>query len=82
MSDAAAMVAALDELVRADGARFELTEPAGDDTVLRVRLVLTTGACAECVLPRPMLEAIAGDRLRQMFPGGPGVEIDDPREHS
>jgi hypothetical protein len=76
-----AVVAALDELVRADGAHFELAgavEP--DATEVRLRLVIDDDGCAECVVPRPILEAIALDHVRAALPTVTGVVIDDPRE--
>ena len=83
MTTTDAVVAALDELVRADGAHFELTgvvEPGA--TVVRLRLVIDDDGCAECVVPRPILEAIALDHVRAALPTVTAVEIDDSLEHT
>jgi hypothetical protein len=72
--------AALDDLVRADGARFELATESPQGGVLRLRLILDGADCRECVLPKEVLEAIAIDRLRAAVPTIARVEIDDPRE--
>ena len=80
MTEIADAAAALDELVRADGARFELRGDPGPPGILRLRLVLDEASCGDCVLPRPVLEAIASDQLRRRFPTLVSVEIEDPRE--
>jgi predicted aspartyl protease len=51
-----------------------------DGDTARLRLVLETAGCAECVLPRPMLEAIALQMMQPLVPGLSAVAIDDPRE--
>jgi len=69
---------ALDELVRADGAHFELV--GVEQARVQLRLVIDDDACAECVVPRPLLEAIALDHVRAALPDVTSVAIDDPRE--
>jgi ribosomal 50S subunit-associated protein YjgA (DUF615 family) len=76
--DPEAVTAALDELVRADGAHFELLHVHTD--VVRLRLVIDDDACAECVVARPILEAIALKHIRTALPDVAAIEIDDPRE--
>jgi hypothetical protein len=66
------------EILQADGGDIELV--AHEHGTARLRLVLAGAACAECVLPRPMLEDVA---LKLLQPGTPGlvaVVVDDPRE--
>jgi hypothetical protein len=55
-----------------------------DDTSghLSVRLVLETAECAECVVPRPMLDTLLLDTLRGHAPAIRAVVLDDPRERS
>lgn len=60
------------DLLQLDGGDVELvSEEAG---AVRLRLLLASAACAECVLPKPMLEDVAAKLL------GVSVVIDDPRE--
>ena len=46
-------------LVAADGADFELVEFDDATATMRLRLVIPDARCAECVMPRSMLESIA-----------------------
>jgi Fe-S cluster biogenesis protein NfuA len=66
------------EVLQSDGGDIELVAVDGDTA--RLRLVLETAGCAECVLPRPMLEAIALQMMQPLVPGLSAVAIDDPRE--
>jgi hypothetical protein len=78
----AAVTAALDEvrgLVSPDGGDVELT--GVDGTTVRLRLVLETAHCIECVMPRPFLEHVALDVFRRNGAEADAVSIDDPREH-
>ena len=60
------------ELLQLDGGDVELvSEEAG---AVHLRLLLESAECAECVLPKPMLEDVAAKLL------GVNVVIDDPRE--
>jgi hypothetical protein len=47
---------------------------------VRLRLVLDTAECAECVIPRKFLETVALDMMRRDLPGVVAVRISDPRE--
>lgn len=59
------------ELLQLDGGDVELVaEEAG---TVRLRLLLESAECAECVLPKPMLEDVASKLL------GVTVVLDDPR---
>lgn len=81
MIDAAVAEAALApvrELIEADGGRVELVATTAD--VIRIRLVLDTAECAECVMPKPFLQQVALDLLADRVPELSAVEIDDPRE--
>jgi hypothetical protein len=80
--DDASVTAALDE-VRA------LVSPDGGDVVLegidgatvRVRLVLESAHCVECVMPRPFLEQVSLGVFQRNGVAVDAVAIDDPREH-
>ncbi len=78
--DLTGAVAQLDDLVSADGACFELERWDVTTSVVRLRLVIGDAACAECVVPREVLETIALNRLRQAVPAVAAVTIVDPRE--
>jgi hypothetical protein len=77
---AEAALGAVRELVAADGGDI-LVSDVGDDAV-RLRLVLDTAECAECVMPRSFLETVALDMMRPGLPGLVSVSIDDPREEN
>jgi hypothetical protein len=47
---------------------------------VRTRLVIETANCADCILPRQLLEEIVTGRLRRSVAGVQTVLIDDPRE--
>ncbi len=78
MAEAEAALAAVRELVAADGGDIAVSA-TGDDHVA-LRLVLDTAECAECVMPRAFLETVALDMMKADLPGLARVEIDDPRE--
>ena len=73
-----AAVAEIRALVEADGGDVELV--TADRSTVRLRLILETAACRECVMPRAHLEQVALDRMRAHLPMLVAVEIDDPRE--
>ena len=60
------------DILQADGGDIELV--SFDGGTAQMRLVLESAECAECVLPKPMLEDVAAKLL------GVPVSIDDPRE--
>lgn len=66
------------DLVSADGG--DILVVADADGELRIALVLPDESCRECVLPRAMLEQIAGDLATKHGATGVTVTIDDPRE--
>ncbi len=80
--DVRGAVAELDDLVSADGARFELERWDHEASIVRLRLVIDDDTCAECVVPQGLLETIAVNRLRQALPSVTlaAVTIVDPRE--
>lgn len=65
-------------ILRADGADIELVEVTGDHAHLR--LLLVDAGCAECVLPRALLEGVALQLMQPAAPDLAGVTIADPRE--
>jgi hypothetical protein len=80
MTDAAAMSSALDEyrqMLKPDDADLELV--GVQDGTVSVRLRLGAEACAECVLPREMLETLLLDGLRRHDGAITAVVVDDPR---
>ena len=81
MIDTAAVTAGLvpvREVLQSDGGDIELV--AVDGGTARLRLVLESAGCGECVLPRPLLETIALQMMQPLVPGLSAVAIDDPRE--
>lgn len=64
-------------LLTADGGDIELVRV--DDDGATLRLLLRDANCAECVLPKAMLELVAFDLMAPMVPGLSSVVIDDPR---
>lgn len=65
-------------IIQADGGDLLLDHVDGG--TVHLRLVVETADCAECVLPRPMLEQVAAQMLRPAVPGLDGVVVHDPRE--
>ncbi len=65
-------------ILQSDGGDIELVSVDGDTVVLR--LIVEDANCAECVLPRDMLEMVALDLMKPLVPGLQGVRIEDPRE--
>jgi hypothetical protein len=77
----AGIAAGLDEvrnLVSADGGDIVLD--GVDGTTVKLRLVLETAHCVECVMPRTFLEHVALDVFRRNGATTDAVVIDDPRE--
>jgi Fe-S cluster biogenesis protein NfuA len=70
----------LSELVRPDGAELEITGIDAATGTVRARLLIDSADCADCILPRHLLEEIVTGRLRRSVPGVQTVSIDDPRE--
>lgn len=66
------------DLLRADGGDIELVSENGGTA--RLRLLLEGAECADCVLPRPILEDISLKLLRATRPELTSVVIEDPRE--
>lgn len=70
----------LSELVRPDGGDIEITGMDAATGTVRGRLLIDSAECADCILPRHLLEEIVTGRLRRSVPGVQTVSIDDPRE--
>jgi Fe-S cluster biogenesis protein NfuA len=77
----AGALAGVKSLVQADGGDMELVDVDEGAGAVSLRLVLDGVECHECVMPRPLLEDIAGNMLRKTVPDVGRVTIDDPREH-
>ena len=67
-------------LVQADGGDLELVSVDTATGAVALRLLLESANCAECVLPRAMLEGVATGMLQRSVPGVTGISIDDPRD--
>ncbi|MEL7208735.1 MAG: hypothetical protein AAGK32_11000 [Actinomycetota bacterium] len=65
-------------VLAADGVDLALAGVEGG--VLTVELVVVDAECAECVLPRELLEPVVLDLLRPATPDLVEVRIIDPRE--
>ena len=73
-----AALAHVQALVEADSSRFHLDGVSADGTV-RLTLEITDEACAECVMPRELLEQTATRVLQTTVPAVRRVAITDPR---
>jgi hypothetical protein len=60
------------DLIQLDGGDVEVL--ADDGSSVHLRLLLEDAECAECVMPRGVLEEVSSKLL------GVAVRIDDPRE--
>jgi Fe-S cluster biogenesis protein NfuA len=69
---------ALRESLRADGADLELVRI--DNEVATVQLLLGPEVCADCILPRPSLEAVLRVAIARRHPSVSKVHLIDPRE--
>jgi Fe-S cluster biogenesis protein NfuA len=67
-------------LVQADGGDIELVSVDTASGAVGLRLLLESANCAECVLPRAMLEGVATGILQRSVPGITGLSIEDPRD--
>jgi hypothetical protein len=82
VNDPAGIVAALQPLVEADGARLELVALASEERSVSLRLVLDGVECLDCVMPRDYLEQLSLKLIQATQPAVERVVIDDPREHA
>ena len=60
------------DLIQLDGGDIEVL--ADDGSSVHLRLILEDAECAECVMPKGVLEEVSSKLL------GVTVQIDDPRE--
>jgi hypothetical protein len=77
----AALQPAFDEvrtIISADGGDIVLTSV--EDGTVNLRLVVEGASCAECILPRPLLEQVTLDIFQRGGTGVTAISIDDPRE--
>jgi Fe-S cluster biogenesis protein NfuA len=80
MTDAA-LEPALDEvrsIIQADGGDILLTSV--DSGTVHLQLVVEGASCAECILPRELLEQVTLDIMQRGGTGVTAIKIDDPRE--
>ena len=66
------------EILQSDGGDIALH--AVDGAAVTLRLVVEGASCAECILPRELLEQVTLDILQRHGTGVREVRIDDPRE--
>ena len=71
-------LAPVQEMIRLDGGDIVLVDV--DESTAHLRLVVEGANCAECVLPRSLLEGVALQMMQPLVPGLTAVAIDDPRE--
>ena len=71
-------LAPVQEMIRLDGGDIQLVDV--DGTTAHLLLVIEGANCAECVLPRQMLEGVALQMMQPLVPGLTAVAISDPRE--
>lgn len=72
-----AAVAEVRQLIAADGGDIELVEHEG--SMIRLRLILETAECRECVMPAEFLQQVALDMMQPHVAGLTQVVIEDPR---
>ena len=78
-----ALQAPLEELraiLTADGGDIELERFDDEALTVRLRLVLESAECKECVMPAPILEDIALSAFQRAGAPVDRVIIEDPRE--
>lgn len=75
--DVQATLEPLRETLKLDGADLEFT--ALDSGELSLRLLLEDAGCADCVMPRPILEEMVLSLMTQEGAAVTAVTIDDPR---
>jgi hypothetical protein len=63
-----------------DGAQVVVESWDDGAGALSLRLELESAECAECVVPRPMLDRLLLDTLRRHAPTIRVVQLDDPRD--
>lgn len=63
-----------------DGAHVVVESWDDDAGALSLRLELASAECAECVVPRPLLDRLLLDALRRHAPTIRVVHLDDPRD--
>lgn len=78
MTNIVALIEPLQSALNADGVDLRLTSEQGG--VVRFQLTLAGANCADCVLPRRMLQDVVLAALQPQLPFVTAVVIDDPRE--
>ena len=73
-------LAAVDAFLGPDGASVTVDGWDSETGRLDLRLVLDTAECAECVVPRPMLDTLLLDTVRRHAPTVRAIALVDPRE--
>lgn len=76
----AAGLAAVDGLLGPDGASVTVDAWDAATGCLSVRLVLESAECAECVVPRPILDSVLLETLRRHAPNVRTITVADPRD--
>jgi Fe-S cluster biogenesis protein NfuA len=74
-----AAIAELAPMLQADGADLVLVEANPATACIEVRLEVSDAACAECVLPGPLLEQVISDAIGRHSPGEFELVLQDPR---
>lgn len=81
LAEISSALAGLQLLVEADSSRFHL-DGVSAEGVVHLTLLIDDASCAECVMPREILEQTATRVLRAAVPTITRVSIVDPREPS
>ncbi len=71
---------AVDGFLGPDGATVTVEAWDAATGQLSLRLVLESADCAECVVPRPMLDSLLLETLRRYAPAIRGLALADPRD--
>lgn len=73
-------LAAVDGFLGPDGARVTVEAWDAATGRLSLRLVLESANCADCVVPRPVLDTLLFETVRRHAPAVRAITLADPRE--
>jgi Fe-S cluster biogenesis protein NfuA len=79
-SGLAAGLGAVRALLGPDGGDVAVTGWDEASGTLALRLELESAECAECIVPRPMLDTLLLTSLKEHAPAVAAIDLDDPRD--